>query len=61
MTYTVFLTAHRYGFVEVEANSAEEAKEKAMQAEFDGDAHWTDRELEVTGYEKYNENEEEDF
>lgn len=61
MTYTVFLTAHEYGFVEIEADSVEEAEEKAIEADMFGDVHWVDRELEVTGYEKHNKDEEEDF
>ena len=47
MTYTVYLTQHTYGFVEVEANSEREAKEKAYQASIDGDVHWSDSELEA--------------
>lgn len=51
MTYTVYLTAHEYGFVEVEAESAKEAYDKAMEAEMNGDVHWADREVETTGFE----------
>lgn len=62
MTYTIYLTAHEYGFVEIEANSEEEAREMAYEAEMDGDVHWCDREVEVTDLllEETNEDEEED-
>lgn len=59
MTYTIYLTRHEYGFVEVEANSVEEAKEKAFEAEWAGDVHWADAEVEMSGYEEYKDIEKE--
>lgn len=48
MTYTVFVTMKRYGFVEIEADSADEAKEMAItKALMGNDVHWTDREVDV--------------
>lgn len=60
MTYTVFLTRHEYGFVEVEANSVDEAKEKAFESEQMGDVHWADAEIEISGYEECEDTEDED-
>lgn len=48
MTYTVFVTMKRYGFVEIEADSADEAKEMAVtEALMESDVHWTDREVDI--------------
>lgn len=47
MKYTIAITSHEYGFVEVEADSTEKAKEKDLEAEANGDVHWADREVEV--------------
>lgn len=47
MKYTIAITSHEYGFVEVEADSTEKAKEKALEAEANGDVHWAGREVEV--------------
>jgi hypothetical protein len=51
MKYTIFLTKHTYGFIEIEANSIDEATEIAAEEAYYGDVHWTDSDAEVVGYE----------
>ena len=48
MKYTVYVTSHRYGFVEVKAKSTEEAKQKAINKALKNDAHWIDRDITVS-------------
>lgn len=47
MKYTVFVAAHEWGHVEVEADSEEEAIEIAYAAENNGDIYWGDRDVEI--------------
>lgn len=60
MKYTIFLVRHEYGFIEVEANSVDEAKGKALESEQMGEAHWTDADVEISGYEEYKSIQDED-
>ena len=45
--YNVNITATEWGFVEVEAETKEEAIEKAHEAEIDGEIIWGERELKI--------------
>lgn len=51
--YVVSISAVESGSVIVEAMNEEEAKEKALDAEFDGNVEWGHRDAEVTMVELY--------
>ena len=52
MKYTVFIKEINWGFVKVEADSEEEAKDKAANKYYDGHIYWGDADMEIADVEE---------
>ena len=46
--FIISINETSYGSVEIEAESEEEAREKAVAAYYDGNVHWGDSEYTIT-------------